>query len=317
MSDMPTSGSGAGRFIQASQRAFDSDVVYSFRKSPVAIVAATITLALFVAAFGAPWIAPHQPFDLSTVSLLESELPPAWLPQGEARFLLGTDVQGRDILSLILYGLRISLIVGFISVVISLVIGVVLGLLSGLAGGWVDAVIMRAADVKLSFPAMLIALLINGVAKAALPRDAFEDLVIVILVLAIGVSGWVPYARTVRGLTMVEKNKEYVQAARVIGRTPGFIAGRHILPNTFGPIAVIATINLALAVLTEATLSFLGVGMPPTKPSLGTLVRVGNEYMLSGLWWMAVFPSLALVILVLVVNLLGDWLRDALNPKLR
>lgn len=305
------------RIIAAARRVADHDVAWSFRSSPLAILAAIVTFALFAAAFSAPWLAPHQPFDLATVSLLDSELPPSWMDEGSRRHLLGTDLQGRDVLSLILYGLRISLLVGFVGVALSLLIGVSLGLISGYAGGWVDTLIMRSADVKLSFPAILVALLINGVAKALLPRQTFEEVVLLVLIVAIGISGWVPYARTIRGVTMVEKRKEYIQAALLVGRGPVFIALRHILPNTVGPIAVIATINLALAILTEATLSFLGVGMPPTKPSLGTLVRVGNEYMLSGVWWVVVFPSLSLVLVVLAVNLLGDWLRDALNPKLR
>ncbi len=299
------------------QRLLDHDLVWSLRSSPVAMIAAAVTLALFVAAFTAPLIAPQNPFDLASVDLLDSERPPIWMKEGLPGYALGTDTQGRDVLSLLLYGLRISLVVGFMSVAISLLIGVSLGLWSGYAGGWVDAVIMRAADVKLSFPTILVALLINGAAKTVLPRDVFDSSVLFILVFSIGVSGWVPYARMVRGLAMVEKGKEYVQAARLVRRSAGAIAITHILPNTLGPVAVIATINLALAIITEATLSFLGVGMPPTAPSLGTLVRVGNEYMLSGHWWVVVFPSLTLVIVVLAVNLLGDWLRDALNPKLR
>ncbi len=298
-------------------RLLDHDLLWSLRSSPVAMAAASVTLALSICAFAAPLIAPQNPFDLASVDLLDSERPPIWIKEGLAGYFLGTDTQGRDILSLILYGLRISLIVGFLSVAISLLIGVSLGLLSGYAGGWVDAIIMRAADVKLSFPTILVALLINGAAKTVLPREVFDSSVLVILVFSIGISGWVPYARMVRGLAMVEKGKEYVQAARLVRRSPGAIAITHILPNTLGPVAVVATINLALAIITEATLSFLGVGMPPTAPSLGTLVRVGNEYMLSGHWWVVVFPSLTLVIVVLAVNLLGDWLRDAFNPKLR
>lgn len=298
-------------------RLLDRDLLWSLRSSPVAMAAAAVTLALFICAFAAPLIAPQNSFDLASVNLLDSERPPIWMKEGLAGYFLGTDTQGRDIFSLILYGLRISLIVGFLSVTISLLIGVSLGLWSGFAGGWVDAIIMRAADVKLSFPTILVALLINGAAKTVLPREVFDRSVLIILVLSIGISGWVPYARMVRGLAMVEKGKEYVQAARLVRRSAGAIAITHILPNTLSPVAVVATINLALAIITEATLSFLGVGMPPTSPSLGTLVRVGNEYMLSGHWWVVVFPSLTLVIVVLAVNLLGDWLRDALNPKLR
>lgn len=295
----------------------DHDLVWSLRSSPIIVLAAGALLILFICAFAAPVIAPQDPFDLASVNLLDSERPPSWLRDGLTSYLLGTDTQGRDLLSLILYGLRISLVVGFASVVISLLIGVSLGLWSGYAGGLIDVIIMRAADIKLSFPTILVALLINGAAKTALPREVFESSALLILVFSIGVSGWVPYARLVRGLAMVEKGKEYVQAARIMRRSAGAIAITHILPNTLGPVAVVATINLALAIISEATLSFLGLGMPPTMPSLGTLVRVGNEYMLSGLWWLVVFPSLTLVVVVLAVNLLGDWLRDALNPKLR
>ncbi len=232
-------------------------------------------------------------------------------------FLLGTDDQGRDVLSAIMFGARISLLVGLASVAFALVLGVALGLVAGYVGGKVDAFIMRVADVQLSFPAILIALLIDGVARVALPRDAHDQVALFVLVLAIGLSNWVQYARTVRGSTMVEKNKEYVQAARVIGITPLGIMARHLLPNVLGPVLVLATINIATAILTEATLSFLGVGVPPTEPSLGTLIRIGNEFLFSGEWWITIFPGVALVIMVLSINLLGDWLRDALNPKLR
>jgi peptide/nickel transport system permease protein len=249
---------------------------------------------------------------------MESNLPPAWNEfEGDIRFLLGTDDQGRDILSTIMYGARISLLVGFASVAFSVVLGVGLGLVSGYVGGRTDAFIMRIADVQLSFPAILIALLIDGVARGIFPRELHDELAVYVLIFAIGISGWVQYARTVRGAAMVEKNKEYVQAARVIGIRPVTILVRHILPNVTGPVLVIGTIHLALAIITEATLSFLGVGVPPTTPSLGTLIRIGNDYLFSGEWWITIFPGLALILLVLSVNLLGDWLRDALNPKLR
>jgi peptide/nickel transport system permease protein len=244
-------------------------------------------------------------------------MPPAWTAAGKATYLLGTDDQGRDVLSTIMYGARISLGVGVAAVLFSMVIGVGLGLASGYIGGRTDAFIMRVADIQLSFPAILIALLIDGVARVALPREAHDEIAVYVLILAIGVSGWVQYARTVRGSTMVERNKEYVQAARVIGRSSASIMLRHVLPNVMGPVLVIATIHIATAIITEATLSFLGVGVPPTRPSLGTLIRVGNDFLLSGEWWITVFPGAALVVLVLSVNLLGDWLRDALNPKLR
>jgi peptide/nickel transport system permease protein len=295
----------------------DSDVYYSFKRSPVTIVAAIVTAIFMISAVFAPWLAPHQPFDLATVDLLDGFLPPVWQADGDPRFLLGTDDQGRDILSTIMYGARISLGVGFASVVFAMVIGVGLGLLSGYLGGVTDAVIMRVADIQLSFPAILIALLIDGVARSLLPRDMHDEVAIYVLVFAIGISGWVQYARTVRGSTLVEKNKEYVQAAHVMGIPPVLIMLRHVLPNAMGPVLVIATIHLAVAIITEATLSFLGVGVSPTSPSLGTLIRVGNDFLFSGEWWITIFPGAALALLVLAVNLLGDWLRDALNPKLR
>ena len=293
------------------------DLAYSFRRSPVAIAAAVLTVICVGGALLAPWLAPHNPFDAASLDLNKAFAPPAWVAQGVTNFPLGTDDQGRDVLSTIMYGARISLGVGAAAVLFALVVGVTLGLLSGYLGGRVDAFIMRIADIQLSFPAILIALLVDGVARVALPSDSHDEIAIPVLILAIGVSGWVQYARTVRGSTMVEKNKEYVQAARVIGRPPLAIMLRHVLPNVMGPVLVIATIHIATAIITEATLSFLGVGVPPTRPSLGTLIRIGNEFLLSGEWWITVFPGIALVTLVLSVNLLGDWLRDALNPKLR
>jgi peptide/nickel transport system permease protein len=301
----------------ALHQLWDSDVLYSFRHSPVTIAAALVALACVGGAVLAPWVAPHNPFDLASVSLLDAFSPPVWEEGGNPIYPLGTDDQGRDILSTILYGARISLGVGLASVAFALLLGVGLGLVAGYVGGRVDALIMRVADVQLSFPAILIALLIDGLARVALPAQLHADIAVYVLVLAIGVSGWVQYARTVRGSTLVEKNKEYVQAARVIGRRPVAIMWQHVLPNVMGPVLVIATIHLATAIITEATLSFLGVGVPPTTPSLGTLIGVGNEYLFSGEWWIAVFPGVALVVLVLSVNLLGDWLRDVLNPKLR
>jgi len=298
-------------------RVLDSDLFYSFRHSPVTIVAAVVTVLMMGAAAFAPLVAPHHPFDLATLDLLDAFIPPAWLPDGDPNFLLGTDDQGRDVLSTIIYGARVSLGVGFASVFLAMFLGVALGLLSGYLGGLVDTVIMRVADVQLSFPTILIALLIDGVARGVLPRDMHEEMAVYVLVFAIGISGWVQYARTVRGSTLIEKNKEYVQAARVIGVHPGLIMLRHVLPNVMGPVLVIGTIHLALAIITEATLSFLGVGVPATQPSLGTLIWVGNDFLFSGEWWITIFPGAALALLVLAVNLLGDWLRDALNPKLR
>ncbi len=298
-------------------RAWDSDVAYSFRHSPVAMAAALVAFVMVFAAAFAQWVAPHNPFDLATINLMDASLPPAWEAQGNPRFWLGTDDQGRDVFSAILFGMRVSLMIGIASVVLSVILGVGLGLLSGYVGGRLDAFIMRVCDVMLSFPAILVALLIDGVFRAVLPRDAHSEVAFYVLVLAIALSGWVQYARTVRGSTLVEKNKEYVQAARVIGVSKLAIMLKHVLPNVTGPVLVLATVHIASAILTEATLSFLGVGVPPTTPSLGTLIRIGNEFLFSGEWWITIFPGVALVLLVLSVNLLGDWLRDALNPRLR
>ncbi len=297
-------------------RWLDSDIGYSFRSSPVAVGAALVALICLLGALLAPWLAPHNPMDLTTLELSDARLPPAWEAEGRLRYVLGTDDQGRDILSALMYGARISLVVGLISVLLSMVIGVGLGLLAGFRGGWIDGFLMRLCDVMLSFPAILVALLIAGVGRALFP-DAQESVAFGVLVLAITLTGWVQYARTVRGSTLVERNKEYVQAARVTGVAPLRIMFRHVLPNVLGPVLVLATIHVATAILTEATLSFLGVGVPPTSPSLGTLIRVGNDYLFSGEWWITVFPGVMLILIALSVNLLGDWLRDALNPKLR
>lgn len=312
---MASSGTSASRGLLA--RFFDSDVWFSFRRSKVTMVAAGVTAVYFVAALFAPLIAPHDPFDLVNLDVMDSFIPPMWELDGDPRFLLGTDDQGRDMLSAIIHGARVSLFIGFASVVLALVLGVGLGLWAGFVGGRIDAFLMRVAEIQLSFPTILIALLINGVLRGALHIEQQVYLAYVVLVLSIGVSGWVQYARTVRGSTMVERNKEYVQAARVIGIHPWLIMLRHILPNVTGPVLVIATIHLAVAIISEATLSFLGVGVPPTEPSLGTLIRIGNDFLFSGEWWITIFPGVALAVLVLAVNLLGDWLRDALNPKLR
>jgi len=302
--------------ISLLQRALDSDVGHSFRTSPTAIVAAVIALVCVFCAVFAPWVAPHNPFDLATLDLMNARLPPAWEEGGNPTFLLGTDDQGRDILSALMYGARISLAVGLASVVLSVVIGVTFGLLAGFLGGWVDGFLMRLCDVMLSFPAILVALLIAGVGRALFP-NAHETLAFGVLILSITLTGWVQYARTVRGSTLVERNKEYVQAARVTGVAPLRIMRSHVLPNVMGPVLVLATIQVATAIITEATLSFLGVGAPPTSPSLGTLIRVGNDYLFSGEWWITIFPGAMLVLIALSVNLLGDWLRDALNPRLR
>jgi len=299
-------------------RAWDNDIAYAFRRSPVAIVSLAVAMTLVLAAVFAPLIAPYNPFDPATLNLMNGFTPPSEPNAftGET-FWLGTDDQGRDVFSTILYGLRISLFVGFAAVMLGLTLGVIAGLVSGYYGGWTDTLIMRTADVQLTFPSILVAMLIFGIAKGVTPVEYRDQMAIWVLILAIGLSDWVQFARVVRGATMVEKNKEYVQAARLIGRGSLPIMFRHILPNVLSPVLVIATISLALAIIAEATLSFLGVGAPPTQPSLGTLIRVGQGFLFSGEWWILFFPACTLLALALSVNLLGDWLRDALNPKLR
>ncbi len=299
------------------QRFSDTDILYSFRRSWITVGAAIVTAMFFVAALFAPVLAPHNPYDLASLLLIDAFTPPAWHEDGSSKFLLGTDNQGRDVLSTIIFGSRTSLLVGFASVLLAGVLGVLLGLISGYVGGMVDTAIMRVTEVQLSFPPILTALLIDGVLRGILPREAHDELAVYVIVLAIGFSGWPMYARTVRAVTMVEKSKEYVKAARITLVPSSVIMVRHVLPNAMGPVLVIATIYLAMAIILEATLSFLGVGIPPTEPSLGTLIRVGNDFLFSGEWWITIFPGMVLAILVLAVNLLGDWLRDALNPKLR
>jgi peptide/nickel transport system permease protein len=315
--DIEPEGQRRGRLRRWFARVTDNDLLHSFFRSRLVVLAGSIALVMLIMALFAPWIAPHNPYDLATVSLLDAHNPPAWLAGGNVSNLLGTDDQGRDMLSTIMYGARASIFIGALSVLMALLIGVSLGLVSGYFGGRVDMVIMRIADVQLTFPAILTALLVDGVARVAVGNQRTEKAEFWILVVSIGLSYWVQYARTVRSTTLVERNKEYVQAARLIGLTPRAIMFRHVLPNVTGPVLVLATINLALAIITEATLSFLGVGLPPTQPSLGTLIRVGNNFLFAGEWWIAIFPGITLAALVLSVNLLGDWLRDALNPKLR
>jgi peptide/nickel transport system permease protein len=300
----------AGRFL-------DSDVWASFRRSKVTMIAAVVTSLFFAVAILAGVLSPQDPFDPAQLELMNSRLPPIWEAEGQMPFLLGTDEQGRDILSAIFYGLRISLLVGFMGVAFSATLGISLGLIAGYFGGSIDGLIMRVADVQLTFPAILIALLVDGVVKSVLGGRIDPGTMLGVLVFSIGLSFWVQYARTVRGSVMVEKNKDYIAAARLIGLPAPVIMLRHVLPNVLGPVLVIATINLALAIITEATLSFLGSGMPETMPSLGTLIRIGNNYLFSGEWWMVAFPGVALAGLVLAINLVGDWLRDALNPRLR
>ena len=303
--------------MSALSRFLDSDFVYSFRRSPVAVVSALVVLVIVICAVFAPFIAPHNPFDLASIDLLDSLKPPALSPDGDWSFPLGTDDQGRDVYSSILYGTRISMTVAVLAIGFSLVVGITVGLVAGYAGGAVDAVLMRIVDVQLTFPAILIALLVDGVVRAVVPPAAQDALQLDVIVLAIGISRWPQFARTVRGSTMIERGRDYVMAARVIGISSPRIMASHILPNVLGPVLVIATLNLGLAVLDEATLSFLGVGLPPTEPSLGTLIRFGNNFLFSGEWWITIFPGLTLAAIVLSINLLGDWLRDALNPRLR
>ena len=276
-----------------------------------------VVLSAFVALF-APWISPQNPFDIGALDLLDAKSPPGTVSgDGKMTYWLGTDGQSRDMMSAIFYGMRISLMVGSVSVVAALVIGIVIGLVAAYAGGRIDAFLMRIVDIMLSFPAILVALLVFGIARGLTPPALHEQMTFVVMTVAIGLSNWAQYARTVRASTLVEKRKEYVDAARVIGLKAFPVMLKHVLPNVAGPVLVIATINLALAVLEEATLSFLGVGMPPTQPSLGTLIRVGQQFLFSGEWWILLFPSLALVAIALSINLFGDWLRDALNPRLR
>jgi peptide/nickel transport system permease protein len=299
------------------RRLLDSDIGWSFRRTPAAWLSAIVLALLILSAFFAPLIAPQNPHDLAQIFIDKAEIPPIWSKDGEWPFLLGTDPQGRDVLSAILYGTRVSLIIGIAAVVVSMGIGVTLGLVAGFHGGRIDNLLMRLGDTVLSIPTLLMAILVSAIFRELLPPNLREPFAAVVLVMSISLTNWVQYARTVRASTMVERRKEYVLAARIIKVPAVRIMARHILPNTLTPVMVAATLNLGLAILSEATLSFLGVGMPITQPSLGTLIRIGNQYLFSGSWWLVVFPSLQLGLIVLSVNLLGDWLRDALNPKLR
>jgi peptide/nickel transport system permease protein len=307
----------AARPLSRLARALDSDLVHSFRSSKLAMISAAVIVLILLGAILAPLLAPQNPFDPSQLDLLNSHIPPIWSDEGQQPFTLGTDEQGRDVFSAILYGLRISLWVGVFGTLFSAILGITLGLLAGYLGGPVDGLIMRVADVQLTFPAILIALIVDGVVKAVMGGQLDTNIILAVLVFSIGLSFWVQYARTVRSLVLVEKNKDYVQAAYLIGLSRLTIMRRHVLPNVLGPVFSIATINFALAIITEATLSFLGSGMPETQPSLGTLIRIGNKYLFSGEYWIVAFPGLALAALVLSINLVGDWLRDALNPRLR
>ena len=300
------------------RRFLESDFLYNFLRAPVAIVSFCVVSILVLSAIFAQFIAPTNPFDPASLELMNGFTPPMEpnMYTGEV-FLLGTDDQGRDLFSAILYGLRISLFVGLMAVSLAMTMGVILGLIAGYVGGWLDNLIMRLADIQMTFPSILIAMLIFGVARGLLPPELRYEMAITVLIISIGLSEWVPFARTVRGSTMVEKEKEYIAAAQLIGLKKWQIMIRHILPNVLGPVLVIATITFALAIIAEATLSFLGVGAPRTEPSLGTLIRVGQDFLFSGEWWILLFPALTLLALALAVNLLGDWLRDTLNPRLK
>lgn len=312
--DMPIAVKDPSRLSIALQ----SDFFYTFKRSPVAIISFAVVVIMMLAAIFAPLVAPYNPFDPASLNLMNGFSRPM-TPNAFTgdTFWLGTDDQGRDVFSTILYGMRISLFVGAAAVLFAMILGITLGLLAGYVGGWTETIIMRIADVQLTFPAILVAMLIFGIAKGVTPVEHRDQMAIWVLIIAIGLSDWVQFARVVRGATLVEKNKEYVQAARLIGRRSPAIMVRHILPNVLSPVLVIATISLALAIIAEATLSFLGVGAPPTQPSLGTLIRIGQGFLFSGEWWILLFPAATLLALALSVNLLGDWLRDALNPRLR
>lgn len=297
--------------------AVENELAYLFLHSPVALIAAFVSVLCIGGALLAPWIAPSDPYDIASFDLMDSLIPPVWSDVGDARFLIGTDDQGRDLFSAILYGTRLSLLVGILSISFACILGVSVGVMAGYFGGRFDAIVMRIADVQLSLPAILTALLIDGIARGILPRETHDELMVIVLTVAIGLSLWVNFARTARASTFVEKNKEYVQAAEIMGMHPARVMLVQILPNILGPILVILTVDLAVAVLLEATLSFLGVGVPPNQPSLGTLIRIGTEYLFSGEWWIVMFPSFTLIILIVAINTLGDFLRDALNPRLR
>jgi len=304
----------AFRFLPALR---DSDAWFKFKESPLTIGAAIVAVIMIAAALLAPLIAPHDPFDPRSIDLMNSLIPPVWYADGQSAFLLGTDDQGRDLLSAILYGTRTSIIVGFVSVSAAVALGLVAGLLAGYVGGFLDAFIMRVVDIQMTFPSIMVALLIDGISRSLLPREQHDQLAMFVIILALSLSIWPQVARTVRASTMVESGREYVQAARVIGRPALIIMIKHIMPNVMGPVLVIATINFGVAILGEATLSFLGVGIPASEPSLGTLIRIGNNFLFSGERWIVLYPGLTLAFLVLAINLLGDWLRDVLDPKLR
>ena len=296
---------------------YDTDIGYSFFNSKIAIISSSIFLIIFLCSFLAEIVAPYDPFDPLNISLMDAFIPPVWSEGGNANFFLGTDQQGRDMFSTMIYGSRISLIVGFSSIIFAMILGVSLGITAGYIGGRYETIVMRLTDVQLTIPSILMALLVDGIARAIISKSMHDEMAIYVLIFAIGISEWPQFARVTRASTLVEKNKEYISASKIIGLSNILIMFKHILPNILRPILVIATIGLALAIITESTLSFLGVGIPPTTPSLGTLIRFGNNFLFSGEWWITFFPAILLVVLALSINLLGDWMRDALNPKLK
>jgi peptide/nickel transport system permease protein len=298
------------------QRFKQSYFFYSFRRDPVALTSFTIFFFLVLVSLFAPAIAPHNPYDTSTIDVMDAELPPSWMDGGEERFWLGTDIQGRDLYSTMLYGLRTSVAIGIGAVLFQGILGIVVGLTAGYVGGRVDSLLMRVADIQFSIPYLIVAIITSAIFQLAFGLGRFEQLAMPLLIVIIGISEWPKYARTVRASVLGEKQKEYVEAARVIGLNPARIMYRHILPNTLTPVLVISTIQVAQAVMSEAALSFLGLGMPVTKPSLGSLIKAGFQYVFSGSWWITTFPGILLVTFTLVVILFGDWLRDVLNPKL-
>ena len=302
---------------QVINKIIDNDIGYSFVKSKIAIISTIVFLIILICSTFAELIAPYNPFDPVNVSLLDAFTPPIWIDGGSINFLLGTDQQGRDMLSTIIYGSRISLIVGFASILFAMLLGTFLGVTSGFFGGRYEIIVMRFTDVQLTIPSILMALLVVGIARGFISKSLHNDMAIYVLIFAIGISEWPQFARVTRAATLVEKNKEYISASRIIGLSNFLIMFKHILPNIMRPVLVIFTIGLALAIITESTLSFLGVGVPPTTPSLGTLIRFGNDFLFSGEWWITFFPAIFLVVLALSINLLGDWMRDTLNPKLK
>ena len=299
------------------QRLYNTDIGYSFFNSKVAIFSFLLFLLIVFCSLFAEFVSPYDPFNPLNISLMDAFIPPVWTEEGDVRFILGTDQQGRDMLSTIIYGSRISLIVGFASIAFAMIVGVFLGITAGYIGGKYEVIVMRLTDVQLTIPSILMALLVDGIARAIISKSMHDEMAIYVLIFAIGISEWPQFARVTRASTLVEKNKEYVAASKIIGLSSIYIMFKHILPNILRPVLVIATIGLALAIIAESTLSFLGVGVPPTTPSLGTLIRFGNNFLFSGEWWITFFPAIFLIILALSINLLGDWMRDALNPKLK